>query len=53
MKEMARFIATFFNSIYNINLPIFENNIKVGTLFLTAVIIFFIINKVLGVGDKK
>lgn len=53
MKEMAKFIATFFNGIYNINLPIFENNIKVGTLFMTAIIIFFVIKKILGVGDKN
>ena len=53
MIEYCKLFANFVNSIYNINLPIFDNNIKLGTLFLGSIIVFLIIKKVLEVGDKK
>ena len=53
MIEYCKLIAKFVNIIYNINLPIFEYNVKFGTLFIGSIIVILVIKKVFEVGDNK
>lgn len=53
MIEYFKLAATFVNGIYNIELPIFENSIRLGTLFISSLVIFFCIRQIFEIGAEK
>lgn len=53
MIEFCKLIAVFINGIYNIELKIFENDIKVGTIFISSLVVFFCIKQIFEIGADK
>ena len=52
MIEISKIFIAFINGLYNIELKLFEHDIKVGFLFFGSLFIFYILKTILGIGEK-